>query len=320
MYYKTVKIINILIFLPLVYLFVFEIIIRLLIFLFTLNSGILVYGINKNIDLNLHSVKKKEFYILDNSKVLNKIEEKKIKNKSQIWIFGGSTSNKGFCDSKNLSWVDFLEVNLNKKNFSKNGINSNFSINLLKHELQKKNGPKIIIWANKVNEILHSKRASKTKNKFYNFVNSFKLSLKKNLVAFYFFDEILLRLFDKININIRNEKTILNDEDYSISAENFFKNTKEAIELAKLYKVESFYIVSIFNELNLKNFETEFFKYYIKKVNKLLELESFADFINTKEYLKIDDKKQNLFCDNMHQNYTGKIITAKIISDFINDL
>ena len=25
----------------------------------------------------------------------------------EIWIFGGSTSNSGFCDSKDLSWVDF---------------------------------------------------------------------------------------------------------------------------------------------------------------------------------------------------------------------
>tara|TARA_B100001250_G_scaffold303986_1_gene265787 strand:+ start:657 stop:1619 length:963 start_codon:yes stop_codon:yes gene_type:complete len=320
MYFKTSKIINILIILPLIYLLTLEIIIRIIIFLFTLNSGILVYGINKNINLNLHSIKKKEFYISNNYKVFNKLDEKKIKNKNQIWIFGGSTSNKGFCDSKKLSWVDFLEVNLQKKNYSKNGINSSFSINLLKYELQKKESPKIIIWANKVNEILHSKRASDNKNKFYYFVNSFKLSLKQNLVIFYFFDEILLRLFDKININIRNEKTILSKDDYLISSENFFKNTKTAIELAKLYKVEKFYIVSIFNQSNLKNSDTDFFNYYIEKVNKLIKVESFVNFINTKEYLKTEDKKMELFCDTMHHNYKGKVITAKIISNYINDL
>ena len=185
--------------------------------------------------------------------------------------------------------------------------------------MQKNESPKIIIWANKVNEILHSKRASDTNNKFNYFINSFKLSLKQNLVIFYFFDEILLRLFDKININIRNEKTILSKDDYLISSENFFKNTKIAIELAKLYKVEKFYIVSIFNQLNLNNSDTKFFNYYIEKVNKLIELESFVSFINTKEYLKADFKKQDLFCDTMHQNYRGKMITGKIISNYIND-
>jgi len=318
MYYKRKKIISIFILLPILYLFSFEIIIRIFIFLLTFNSGILVYGINKNINLNLHSLKKKEFYISNNFKVLHKV--KKIKNKNQIWIFGGSTSNKGFCDSKNLSWVDFLDVNLNKKNFSKNGINSSFSLNLLKYELQKKESPKIIIWANKVNEILHSKRISSSKNKFDYFVNSLKLTLKENLVIFYFFDEILLRLFDKLNINIRNEKNILVEDDYLESSENFFNNTKMAIELAKLYKVKNFYIVSLFNQLNLKDNDTQFYKHYIEKVNRLLELESFVYFIDTKQYLKNDDKMLELFCDNMHQNYSGKKITAKIISDYINDL
>ena len=319
MYYKTKKIIGIFIILPILFILAFEIILRIFIFLFTLNSGILFYGINKNINLNLHSIKKKEFYISNNFKVFNKIDDKNIKNKKQIWIFGGSTSNKGFCDSKNLSWVDLLKINLNKKNFSKNGINSNFSLNLLKYELQKKQGPKIIIWANKVNEILHSKRTSKPKNNFFYFVNSLKLSLKQNLVAFYFFDEILIRLFDKININIRHEKIVLSENDYLLSSENFFNNSKIAIELAKLYKVEKFYIVSIFNQLNLKNSDTKFYKYYYEKVNDLIKLENFVKFINTKDYLKPSDKKLNLFCDNMHQNYKGKVITAKIISNYIND-
>jgi len=318
MYYKSKRIINIFILLPILYLFALEIIIRIFIFLLTFNSGILVYGINKNINLNLHSLKKKEFYISNNFKVLNKVN--KIKNKNQIWIFGGSTSNKGFCDSKNLSWVDFLEVNLKKKNFSKNGINSSLSLNLLKYELQKKESPKIIIWANKVNEILHSKRMSGSKNEFNYFVNSFKLTLKENLVIFYFFDEILLRFFDRLNINIRNEKNILAKDDYLESSENFFNNTKMAIELAKLYKVKNFYIVSLFNQFNLKDDDTQFYKHYIEKVNRLLELENFVYFIDTKQYLKNDDKMLELFCDNMHQNYSGKKITAKIISDYINDL
>ncbi len=319
MYYKTKKIINIFFILPIIYLIGIEIILRIVIFLITLNSGILVYGINKNINLNLHSIKKKEFFILNNSKFFNKEEIYKIENENQIWIFGGSTSNSGFCDSKNLSWVDLLETNLNKKNFSKNGINSSFSLNLLKYELQKKGGPKIIIWANKVNEILHSKRANKSKDDFFYFINSLKLSFKENLVIFYFFDEILLRLFDKININIRYEKNVLSEKDYLFSSEKFFQNTKMAIDLAKLYKIEKFVIVSIFNKSNLTNLDTEFYRYYLEKVNRLINLYSFVKFINTKNYIKPHEKKLDLLCDTMHHNYIGKKITAKIIANYIND-
>ena len=115
-------------------------------------------------------------------------------------------------------------------------------------------------------------------------------------------------------------KNILVEDDYLESSENFFNNTKMAIELAKLYKVKNFYIVSLFNQFNLKDDDTQFYKHYIEKVNRLLELENFVYFIDTKQYLKNDDKMLELFCDNMHQNYSGKKITAKIISDYINDL
>ena len=42
-------------------------------------------------------------------------------------------------------------------------------------------------------------------------------------------------------------------------------------------------------------------------------------FIDTKNYLRIDDKEKILFCDIMHQNYEGKLVTARIISEYIND-
>tara|TARA_A100001011_G_C14287815_1_gene834657 strand:- start:724 stop:1614 length:891 start_codon:yes stop_codon:yes gene_type:complete len=291
MYNKAWKIINILSFLPLIYLFTFELLIRILNFLFTFNAGIMGYSFNNNINLKLHSVKKREFYISDNFKVLKNADINKFKTNQQIWIFRGFTSNKGFCDSKNLAWVDFLKIKLNKINFSKNGINSTFCKNLLTHQLQKKERPKIIIWANKVYEILHSKRASEPNNKFTYFINSLKLILKQNLLIFHFFDEFLLRIFDKFSINIRDEKKNLSNDDYLKSTENFYKNSKLAIELAKLYEADKFYIVSVFNRTNLKNLDTKFFDYYLEKVNKLVELDDFVSFINTKEYLKSDEKK-----------------------------
>ena len=342
MYYKTKKIINIFIILPILYILAFEIILRIIIFLFTLNSGILVYGINKNINLNLHSIKKKEFYISNNFKVFNKINNKNIKNKKQIWIFGGSTSNSGFCDSKNLSWVDLLELNLNKKNFARNGVSSNFSLNVLKSELQKNDPPKAIIWANKFNEVTFISRNPVRKDDFFYFTNSLKVSVKNKLVTFYFIDEIILRLFDKLKIDIRYRKSSLNKLDYISASENYFNNSKIAIKLAKLYKVENFYIISIFNRLNLNNSETQFYEYYYSKALDLIRLEPFVKFINTKKYLKSEHKARYglnwrntkeggaatikdlyieplaLFCDPIHQTYEGKVITAKIISNFIN--
>ena len=319
MYNKTKKIIYLTISLPILYLLLFELILRISIFFFTLNSGILVYGINKNISLTLHSISKGEFYIVNSSKSFDKSEIIKSSSKNQIWIFGGSTSNIGFCDSKNLSWVDLLDTKLEKKNFSKNGINSTSSLNLLKNEFQKKDIPKTIIWANKVNEILHSKRSQNKKNKINYLINSIKLSLKENILVFYFFDEILLRFFDKININIRNEKSFLNENDYIFSSNKYYQNTKKAIELSEKYGVESFYIVSIFNKLNLKSEETKFFEYYSAQAKNLSKTYNFVEFINTKNYLSSNNKDSELFCDIMHHNYNGKVLTANIISNLIND-
>jgi len=342
MYFKKLKFIKFFILIPIIYLISFELILRLLIFILTLNSSIFFYGINNNISLDLHSLKKMELYISDNYKVFNKEDNHQLDNTDQVWIFGGSTSNSGFCDSKNLSWVDLLEINLKNKNFARNGENSNFSLNVLKSELQKNDPPKSIIWANKVNEINFISRAPDRKDKFIYFSNSLKLSIKNKLITFYFFDEILLRIFDKLKIDIRYNKKNLNKLDYISASENYFNNSKMAIKLAKLYKVENFYIISLFNRKNLYNSERKFYEYYYLKVLDLIKLEPFVKFIDTKKYLKnahkdlfeknykisksgnvsklkdIYKEPSALFCDPMHQTYKGKFTTAKIISNLIN--
>ena len=157
------------------------------------------------------------------------------------------------------------------------------------------------------------------KNKINYSINSIKLSLKQNILVFYFFDEILLRFFDKININIRNEKLILNENDYIFSSNEYYRNTKKAIELSKKYGVESFYIVSIFNKLNLESEETKFFEYYSVKAEELTNSYNFVKFINTKNYLSSKNRELELFCDIMHHNYNGKVLTANIISNLIDD-
>tara|TARA_B100000989_G_C19522900_1_gene465186 strand:+ start:1434 stop:2387 length:954 start_codon:yes stop_codon:yes gene_type:complete len=315
MHYKIINIFNIILFLPVIYLTIFEISLRLIIFLFTFNLDIMMYGFNKNINLELHSIKNREFYISNDYKLLNNKKNIKLNKDREIWIFGGSTSNSGFCDSKNLSWVDFLESELKKKNFSKNGVNSSFSVNVLKNQLESPYKPEIIIWANKVNEVVYVKRNFNNNDYFH----SLKKTLKENIVTFYFFEELLIRLFDKINFNIRSERKILSKDDYILSSENYYQNTLEAVNLSKIYNVEKFYIVSIFNKVNLDNKETEFYKFYEEKVDKITRRESIVDYINTKSYLKLEDKQKKLFCDVMHQNYIGKVLTGKIVSDYIND-
>lgn len=317
MYFKIKKIINIVITLPIIYIIFFEIFFRIIVFLFTLNSSIFFYGLDKNIILNLHSIKNREFFITNNGIKLKKNSNLK-SNNNEIWVFGGSTSNKGFCDSKSTSWVDLISTDLTKVNFSKNGINSSFSLNLLKNEIKNQDPPKIILWANKVNEVLHSKRSNNPKNKILYLINSIKLTLKENLVLFYFFDEFAIRLFDKFEINIRNEKIELDRQDYEYSAKKYLENTIEAINMAELYKVEKFFIISIFNRLNMQNLETKFYDYYFSEVKKIIENKKNIYFINTKNYLKPIEKNESLFCDSMHHNYQGKFIIAKIISKFIN--
>ena len=92
----------------------------------------------------------------------------------------------------------------------------------------------------------------------------------------------------------------------------------EAINLSKIYNIEKFYILSLFNKDNLDNKETKFYKFYEEKVNKIVTEEEIVSYINTKNYLKLEDKQKELFCDVMHQNYSGKVLTGKIVSDYIN--
>lgn len=319
MYYKIIRIVYFFFTLPILYLFIIEFFIRSLIFIISLNSSVFLYGIDKNISINLHSITSGELYITNTNFKKNQLDLLNNNKKNEIWIFGGSTSNKGFCDSKDISWVDLLDSNLKKKNFSKNGINSSFSLNILKHELKSKESPEIIIWANKVNEILHAKRNYNLNDRTIYNLNSIKKTLKNNSITFYFFDEFLIRIFDKFGINLRYEKKLLKNSDLIISSNEYFKNTKEAIILSDLSGVENFYIVSLFNKSNLQGNENEFYKHYREKVEELTKKFNKIKFIDTKKDLNIRDKKLDLFCDSMHQNYYGKIVTAKIISKYLNE-
>ena len=318
MYFKKINLIKIFLILPILYFLIFEAIARFIIFLLVFNINIFFYGFDKNINITTHSFKNIDIFVTKISDSLDIKNNKKNSNESEIWIFGGSTSNKGFCDSKNLSWVDFLDTKNKVRNFSKNGVYSDYSLSILQHQLQYKK-PELIIWANKVNEVMYAKRQAGIKNIFLKNIQSVKKTFKKNSVFFYFFDEIILRIFDKLGLNIRLENQDLSDESYKIASNNFYENSKKAIELAKKNNISKFYIVSLFNRINLRNTERIFYSYYLDKVIKLKKEYIFINFINTKNYLDKHDKEKILFCDSMHQTLEGKKLTGKIISKEIND-
>ena len=144
-------------------------------------------------------------------------------------------------------------------------------------------------------------------------------------MTFYFFDEISIRIFDRLGVNIRYKPRELQIYDYEFSAKKYYDNTTEAIKLAEKYKVEKFYIISLFTRTNINSSERKFFKYYLKKAHILEKKYDFVEFINTKLDLDthaispIQTTLGPLFCDPMHQTYQGKILTAKIISKYLND-
>ena len=82
--------------------------------------------------------------------------------------------------------------------------------------------------------------------------------------------------------------------------------------------IEKFFIISVFNRLNMQNLETEFYDYYLLEVKKIIENKKNIYFINTKHHLRTIEKNESLFCDSMHHNYEGKFLIAKIISKLIN--
>ena len=89
------------------------------------------------------------------------------------------------------------------RKFSKNGIFTTDSLNILISEMQTNSPPNMIFWTNKVNEVLFIKRNKLHLNNFYTYTNSIKKSIKNRLVSFYLFDELVLRIFDKAGIDLR---------------------------------------------------------------------------------------------------------------------
>ena len=152
----------------------------------------LFYGLNKNISIRVNSLSNLEFYISDIAKV--KINDQKnsfINQEKEIMVFGGSTS-MAYCP-ESISWPEYLgkELNRNIINFARAGKNSDYSVEVLLSQLNKKK-PETIIWAHKANEYTVAYFGlDRNKDKLsFNNIN-FTSNFKKNL---YYFKSVSLSL------------------------------------------------------------------------------------------------------------------------------
>ena len=308
----------------------------------------LFYGLNKNISIRVNSLSNLEFYISDISKV--KINDQKnsfINQEKEIMVFGGSTS-MAYCP-ESISWPEYLgkELNRNIINFARAGKNSDYSVEVLLSQLNKKK-PETIIWAHKANEYTVAyfgldRNKDKLSFNNINFTSNFKknlyyfksvsLSLKKNLFFYFLLDEIILRIQLK-NGNLIHYQDAISDDNLIVSSYNYKINTLDAIRYSFDNGVANFYIISLFNEYDLiknsqnltlrsetdKRFEF-FFKERINEIlseykNKNVYFIDTVNLINNSLKLKEYSEKK-LFCDPSHQNNNGHLLTFQLVNKFI---
>ena len=307
-----------------------EIVSRSFLFLVTKNNKIYFYGINKDIKIISHSFSNFEFYISDQD-ILNKknILLKSNKNNLLAWVFGGSQSKGEACGKNSSSWPKILDKRTNYKliNYAKHNVNTDFSTDLLISELEKKDKiPNTIFWSHKLNErsvISFGLKRNNKKikydfpnqkiNKINYYLKSVNEGIKKKIVFYYFIDETILRIKQKIGINTKKIKSSKQSQkEYEIAIKNYKLNTIDAINISKKYGIKNFYLVSLFDNHNSDNY---FFLKFDKTI-KSLAANHNVFYIDTAKYLK-KYNSENLFCDIMHKTKNGNKITAQIIQKFI---
>lgn len=313
-------------------LFSLELVCRVLIFFITFNINILAYGFDKTIIFKVVDLSKFKFAIYSEKKM--NLYDTKIKidsdDKIIIWTFGGSTT-EGYepgCGHSTSSWPDELEKlnpKIEIKNFAKAGSNSNFAIQELFRSIHKNKKPRIILWANKVNEEFNFKEIES--DRMIIFHRIFK-TLKLNSLFFNLYSELIYKVkvhIFKIDMS-ENQLKLDISKFHEASIKNYNSNTLLAINLSKLNEID-FYIVSLFTKLNFKTkkfYEKKFYKLWEKNA-KALSKKHNINYLDTKKLVRsqLNTMNTNLdyFCnksgDFVHQTYVGNQFTAKIIYDYI---
>ena len=309
--------------------FVFlEILTRLILFVPT-NISVFSYGFKNSVIFEIVDLSKFQIIIADKEKKF--IKTKKLKSdKKKIWIFGGSTSHGYACEAgQSSSWPDELfklNNNFKFKNFAFHGADTDQQINLLYKEIIK-SSPNVILWANKFNtKNIFGKTEYRNKHILnYEFQNvkktNFLLTIKridKTLKSYSLFyatlDKIIFRIKNLLNIkNLKKINIEPSEKDIIYSLKNFEINTIEAIELAKRYNVNEFYIISLFSEDDLKK-KRKKVSLYESTIIKIEQIYSpFVKIIYSPIQFDKDDSEKYL-CDDVHKTLQGNMLQSKIIN------
>ena len=252
-------------------LFIFlEIFTRLILFIPT-NISVFSYGFKNSVIFEIVDLSKFQIIVADKEKKIVRSNKLKFDEK-KIWIFGGSTTHGYACEAKqSSSWPDELfklDNNFKFKNFAFHGADTDQQINLFYKEIIK-SSPNIILWANKFNtknifgkteyrnkHILNYEFQNVKKTKFLLIVKRIDKTLKTYSLFYLTLDKVFIRIKNLLNIkNLKKINVEPSEKDIKYSLKNFEINTIEAIELAKKYGVNEFYIVSLFSEDDLKKKE-----------------------------------------------------------------
>lgn len=303
-------------------LFLLEFLSRIFIYTVTKEKIIFKYGLKKNIEFVVSSFSNLEFVVVDHKILERKKIKKKIKN--EIWVFGGSTSAIACKKINNTSWpneLDEIIKNYKIKNFAKSGKSSDFSLKKLKSELIK-NSPEIIIWAHFINEvdIIYFNKNKKTnfQNKFFYFSHSLNLTLEKKLISYVLLEEFTKRLLWQLNIGIDKRDRQYSKSDYEFASQNYFQNTKQAINLSNNFNVKKFVILTLPTKNSFDNKENSFLDYFlVPKIKKLIDEQSII-YVNLDKFIRFNDiKYKNYYCspDRIHFTTAGnKFIAQEVAS------
>jgi len=323
----------------LIYIVIFEIISRSIIYFKNRNSEIFFYGFNKEISLEIADLSELNFVVtnLKNKEQLKKFNKKNLgneKDKTVIWIFGASLTYGFSCGKNSSSWpieLSELSEKFKVENFAFPAKYSEDSIKILNHnlQLQNNNKPDIIIWAHRDEEKLsYHKGIKRNSNKIQNTFSSkkitsfeyFMLRANKTLNSNLSFYLVLDHIISKLNLS-KIKKPRPNDKDLLITLENFKLNTIDAITSSKNYGVQKFFILSLFSDDDFHEEYSAFLNEYFKIAESLSDDESVF-FINTKELLNVHQKNDvdKLYCNNKHYNLNGNKTISNIINKYMISL
>lgn len=333
-------------FISLIYLVLFELILRSSIFFKTGEKDYFLYGFNKNFEFEVVDLTEFKFNIND-MRDKNKENYKKSKrdlseSKKIIWTFGASLTHGFACGNNSSSWPEEL-MKLNNTveivNFGFPSIYSEDSIKILinNFENEEVKKPDFILWAHRDEEKLAVVRGIKrnrdriTNNFSFDMINQnnfFLMRIEKTLYSNSISYSIFKHMVDKIkkrynfyNTERQVQKNFTN-QDYEILLKNFEINTLDAIKKSFENGTSKFFIISLFTDDEFtENDKSFYFKEYVATVEKIQKKsDNEVIFINTLDFLSISEMKnfESYYCSNKHYTLSGNQILAKIINNFVN--